>query len=91
MIKAYFVAVFCMFDDNPIVLGEPHVNSRCAISDEFAGFNPETSHNGLFKITAQGIDQKILDDIWGIKVSIWGTYASDGATAPSRPDCAIPV
>ena len=51
----------------------------CKVNEEFTNINYETSHNGLFKFkVAVDIDQTILDQIEGLKVSVGGSSAIYG-------------
>jgi len=50
--------------------------SSCEVDHEFDGVNHKTSHDGVFKVVAKNIQQEILDNAGGIKVTVGGSYAT---------------
>ena len=60
------------------ITGEIVQNSKCEVAQEFQGVNHKTSHDGLFKIKAKDISQKILNEIGGIRVKMSGSFVGHG-------------
>eukprot|EP00090_Calanus_glacialis_P038241 TRINITY_DN66828_c0_g1_i1.p1 TRINITY_DN66828_c0_g1~~TRINITY_DN66828_c0_g1_i1.p1 ORF type:complete len:227 (+),score=55.07 TRINITY_DN66828_c0_g1_i1:53-682(+) len=58
--------------------GEIQTISSCEVDHEFDGVNHKTSHDGVFKVVAKNMRQEILDQVGGIKVTVSGSYATQG-------------
>jgi len=52
--------------------------AKCEIDQEFDGVNHKTSHDGMFRITAENVDQTILDQVNGLKITVSGSYITRG-------------
>ena len=60
------------------IVGEITTISSCEVDQEFNGVNHKTTHDGVFRIVAKNIKQKILDQVGGIKITVGGSYATKG-------------
>ena len=60
-----------------LILGEIIQIHPCMVSEEVSGVNHMTSHDGMFKVKADGISQEILDIIGGIRVKFSGSSVTE--------------
>ena len=52
--------------------------TMCEIDQEFDGVNHKTSHDGVFRISPENIDQNILDQAAGLKINVSASFITRG-------------
>jgi len=55
-----------------------HQITACEMDHEFDGASHKTSHNGVFHIIAQNIDQELMEQAAKLQVTVSGSYIAIG-------------
>ena len=58
--------------------------TMCEIDQEFDGVNHKTSHDGVFRISSEEIDQNILNQVAGLKIIVSGSFITRGKRVGSK-------
>ena len=59
---------------NNLIIDELRTQDSCALITEFDGVNHKTSHDGLFKVKIEMVNEEALAQIGGIRVTVGGEY-----------------